>query len=122
MTFGHWKADITERDGVRLAPREALYLMGVASGMTHKEIARANGVNPATVTNRLQSAYLKLAVWRSAGAVAEAMRRGWIAPLCLLLMFATVMSGQQQNLYRVRQPRNTRHELVRSVRSNRETA
>ncbi len=46
----------------RLSPRERSVARSFASGKTHKEIAQAFGVAPATVRNQLQAAYTKLGV------------------------------------------------------------
>ena len=46
----------------RLSPRELSVAREFAAGRTHKEIALANGVAPATVRNQLQSVYAKLCV------------------------------------------------------------
>jgi len=46
----------------RLSPRELAVAREFAAGRTHKEIAQANAVAPATVRNQLQSVYEKLKV------------------------------------------------------------
>lgn len=61
--------------GRGLAPRELQFLLSVAQGFTAKQIARAFGVEPGTVTKRISSAMFKLGVTRQAALVAEAMRR-----------------------------------------------
>lgn len=77
---GDWKGRI----GV-LAQRELECLLGVACGFTSKEIAKQDGCSPATVDKRLLSASCKLQVFKRAQLVAEAMKRGLIAPLMILL-------------------------------------
>ena len=46
----------------RLSPRELSVARAFATGKTHKQIAAALGIAPATVRNQLQSAYAKLNV------------------------------------------------------------
>lgn len=81
ITTGTWMGHL----GRGLAPRELEALLGVAQGMTAKEIARQMQIAPGTVVNRIENAMLKLGVAKRAAAVAEAMRRGVISPLCILL-------------------------------------
>lgn len=81
ITNGTWTGHL----GRGLAPRELEALLGVAQGLTAKEIARTMGIAPGTVANRLENAMFKLGVARRTAAVAEAMRRGVISPLCIVL-------------------------------------
>lgn len=67
-----------ERAG--LSARETAVLGGVARGMTNEQIARETAVSPSTVKNQLYSACRKLGVSSRSHAVAEAIRRGIIAP------------------------------------------
>jgi hypothetical protein len=53
--------------------------------MTTKETARLMGIAPGTAANRIENVLFKLGVARRTAALAEAMRRGVISPLCLLL-------------------------------------
>ncbi|WP_278439522.1 response regulator transcription factor [Pseudomonas oryzihabitans] len=69
-----------------LAPRELECVMGLASGLTHKQIARDMAIAPMTVTKRVSSAMFKLGVQRAPQLVAEAMKRQIISPLCITLM------------------------------------
>jgi DNA-binding CsgD family transcriptional regulator len=46
----------------RLSARERIVAREFADGRTHKQIAQAQGISPATVRNQLQSAYQKLRV------------------------------------------------------------
>lgn len=84
---GDWKGRI----GV-LAQRELECLLGVACGFSSKEIAKQDGCSPATVDKRLLSASCKLQVFKRAQLVAEAMKRGLIAPMMIML---AVFSGYQ---------------------------
>lgn len=80
VSRGEWKGHI----GL-LAQRELECLLGVACGFTSKEIAKQDGCSPATVDKRLLSASCKLQVFKRAQLVAEAMKRGLIAPMMILL-------------------------------------
>lgn len=81
ITTGTWMGHL----GRGLAPRELEALLGVAQGMTAKQIAQQMQIAPGTVVNRIENAMFKLGVAKRTAAVAEAMRRGVISPLCILL-------------------------------------
>jgi DNA-binding CsgD family transcriptional regulator len=81
IVSGAWKGHL----GRGLAPKELQYLLGSAQGMTAKEIARKFDVAACTVAKRLSCAMFKLGVTRQTAAVAEAMRRKIISPLCFIL-------------------------------------
>ncbi|RKR02623.1 regulatory LuxR family protein [Kushneria sinocarnis] len=121
IEFAGFRCRVGGRGSSWPTAKQAMVLAGLAKGMTQKEIARERGISPATVKSTAEAIYYRLNAARAADAIVKGMRRGWIAPLCLMLMLTTVVAGQQ-HIYRVRQPRPTRHELVRSVRSNKETA
>lgn len=61
-----------------LAHREIMCLLGVALGLSSKQIAQQDGCSPASVDKRLVSAACKLNTHKRAHLVAEAMRRGLI--------------------------------------------
>jgi DNA-binding CsgD family transcriptional regulator len=84
---GAWKGHL----GRGLAPKELQYLLGTAQGMTAKEIARQFDVAACTVAKRLSCAMFKLGVTRQAAAVAEAMRRQIISPMCFALVALIAM-------------------------------
>ncbi len=114
LTFGNWQATANpDRTQGELAPREAQHLMALASGLSAKEIAREFGIKPATVKHSLMRVYGRLGVHRGTAAVAEAIRRGWIAPLVLALLLAD-LSGQQ--VIRVRRPVRTRQQMTATSR------
>lgn len=77
-------------------------LAGLAAGMTQKEIAKLRGVSPSTIKTAVNTVYYWLGVYRASGAVAEAMRRGWITPL--LLAIAISSTSPHQPAQRIRQP------------------
>ena len=81
ITNGSWTGHL----GRGLAPRELEALLGVAQGMTAKEIARTMGITPGAVASRLENVMFKLGAARRTAAVAEAMRRQIISPLCIVL-------------------------------------
>ena len=81
IIIGAWKGHL----GRGLAPKEVQYLLGTAQGMTAKEIARQCNVAACTVAKRLSCAMFKLGVTRQTAAVAEAMRRQIISPMCIAL-------------------------------------
>ncbi len=81
ITIGAWIGHL----GRGLAPRELQCILDVAQGFTTKEIARHFGISESGVEKRIGDAMLKLGVPRRAAAVAEAMRRQIISPLCIVL-------------------------------------
>ncbi|PKG50266.1 response regulator transcription factor, partial [Halomonas sp. MES3-P3E] len=87
ITQGNWQAKINpQRGSLGFTRTEAVDLMLLAAGNTYKEIAKATGRSPETVRRNLTKGYQKLGVHKAAGAVAEAMKRGWIAPLLVALL------------------------------------
>ncbi|SFB80181.1 hypothetical protein SAMN05660443_0216 [Marinospirillum celere] len=82
----------------QLPTRQVICLMGVAQGKNSKEIAQDQGIQPSTVNRTLIRAYHSLSdyskgfvVRNAAQAVYEAMKRGIIAPLLILLALAGPM-------------------------------
>lgn len=98
IVSGAWKGHL----GLTLAPRELECTLAVAQGMTAKEIARALGISPGTVTKRLASAMFKLQVHRQAALVAEAMRRQIITPLCVVLAALIAIHSTNDDMRRER--------------------
>ncbi|WP_129138819.1 response regulator transcription factor [Modicisalibacter coralii] len=104
LTYRSWRATANpNRKAGGLAPREAQHLMALACGMTQKEIAREFGVSPSTVGHSLTRIYQRLGVERGTAAVAIAIRRGWIAPMALVLLISAMTPDAHWQ--RVRQPR-----------------
>lgn len=113
ITQGNWQATINpERGSLGLTRTQAVDLMLLAAGNTYKEIAKATGRSPETVHGSLKKAYHKLHVYKAAGAVAEAMRRGWIAPLLVALMVSGINSDAEA--MRHRPPARTRQQVSAS--------
>lgn len=118
LTYGTWRATANpNRKAGQLAPREAQHLMALASGMTTKEIARQFGVSPSTVRHSLDRIYQRLNVERATAAVAQAIRRGWIAPLLVALLVGAMNPGS--DALRIRQPTRTRTQVSVSSRIGR---
>lgn len=81
ISFGSWKGTL----GKGLAERELSCLLAVAAGHTDKEIARRDGLSPRSIKGRIEAAMHKLGVYKRPALVAEAMRRGLISPMILVL-------------------------------------
>lgn len=113
ITQGNWKAEINPRRGsLGLTRTEAVDMMLLAAGNTYKQIAKTTGRSPETVHGSLKKAYHKLHIYKAAGAVAEAMRRGWIAPLLLALIISGLNTDAEQ--LRHRPPMRTRTQVSAS--------
>lgn len=116
ITQGNWQAKINpERGSLGFTRTEAQDLMLLAAGNTYKEIARATGRSPESVKDCLQRAYHKLGAFKAAGAVAEAMRRGWIAPLMLALLISGINPDADALRHRVPTRTQTRVSTSRTV-------
>lgn len=110
---GNWQARINpERGSPGLTRTEAVDMMLLAAGNTYKEIARITGRSPETVRGSLKKGYHKLGVYKAAGAVAEAMRRGWIAPLLIALLVSGI--NPDTEAMRNRPPTRTRQQVSAS--------
>jgi len=113
ITQGNWQARINpERGSLGLTRTEAVDMMLLAAGNTYKEIARITGRSPETVRGSLKKGYHKLGVYKAAGAVAEAMRRGWIAPLLIALLVSGI--NPDTEAMRNRPPARTRQQVSAS--------
>lgn len=98
ITTGAWKGQL----GLVLAQRELECTLGVAQGMTAKEIAQALGIAPGTVVKALERAMFKLQVNRRAALIAIAMRQQIISPLCLFLAALIAMHSTTDDMRRER--------------------
>lgn len=113
ITNGNWKANINpERGSLGFTRTEAMDMMLLAAGNTYKEIAKATGRSPETVRGCLKKAYHKLHAYKAAGAVAEAMKRGWIAPLLIALLVSGI--NPDAEALRHRPPMRTRTQVSAS--------
>lgn len=113
IIFGNWTGHL----GMGLALRELQCVLGIASGQTSKELARDLGVQPESIKKRVLSASTKLGVTRRAQLVAEAMRKGVISPLIVLLcMVLTAQQASTEPFGRVRRPGERRAEVRLTVR------
>ncbi len=88
--------------------------MALASGLSHKQIAQAFGVSPRTVRHSLERVYGRLGVERGTAAVAQALRRGWIAPMIVCLLVGAM--NPVSDALRVRQPVRTRQQVSANCR------
>lgn len=85
-----------------LPERQLQALMYAAQDKTMKQIARHMGISEDAVSKRLTEARFKLGMQRSVrGLVVEALRRGIIAPLMVVLLLG---SGHLQQAPTVRRP------------------
>lgn len=113
IIFGNWTGHL----GMGLALRELQCVLGIASGQTSKELARDLGVQPESIKKRVLSASTKLGVTRRAQLVAEAMRKGVISPLIVLLcMVLTAQQASTEQFSRIRRPGERRIETRVAVR------
>ncbi|MEG3078519.1 LuxR C-terminal-related transcriptional regulator [Halomonas sp. 5021] len=121
ITQGEWVAEIeTTKGSEGMTRMEATYLLCVANGMNHKEVAKAVGRSPETVSKGLKRAYDRLGVTRGTAAVALAQAKGWIryagkAAMCLLLS-AAMLTGTDDAMRRAGKTRMARKaEQVQTV-------
>lgn len=98
IQVGNWLG----RLGQGLAPRQLEATLYSAMDLTAKEIARRMGCSPYTVKQQLDDARFKLGMQRSVrGLCLEAIKRGIIAPLVLLLMLTEIAPHQNYRPVRV---------------------
>ena len=113
ITAGNFQAKVNpERGSLGFTRTEAMDMMLLAAGNTYKEIAKATGRSPKTVRGSIVKGYHKLGVYKAAGAVAEAMKRGWIAPLLLALIVSSI--NPSADAMRNRVPMRTRTQVSAS--------
>ncbi|MFI0472939.1 hypothetical protein ACGLWX_09515 [Halomonas sp. HMF6819] len=106
IIFAGWRCQYGARKSGLPTQVQAQVVAGLAAGLTQKEIARLRGVSPASVRTVVEALYFNLHAYRATAAVAEAMRRGWIAPLLLALMISSISPDTPAQ--RHRQPSRTR--------------
>lgn len=104
ITVGEWVAEVTDERASGFTEMEATFVMCIASGMTHKEAARATGREPTTVKKCLDRAYHRLGVNRGTAAVAKAQALGWIrfcgAKVVCLLLALMLTAGTDDGMRR----------------------
>ena len=115
--FAGWRCRTGKRGTGMPTAVQAQVLAGLAAGLTQKEIAKLRGCSPSTVKATVAALLYHLHAMRAAGAVAEAISRGWIAPLLLALMVGAMNPGS--DALRVRQPMRTRQQVSASARISR---
>ena len=91
---------------------QAQVIACIAAGMTHKEIAKLRGCSPRTISATSAAILYYLNAHRAAGAVAEAMKRGWIAPLLVALMVGGI--NPDTEAMRHQPPARTRQQVSAS--------
>lgn len=84
-----------------LAPRQLEALIYACADMTCKEIARVMGISPGTVQERLNDARFKVGMQRTTrGLCLEAIKRGIVAPLAVIMLLNSVALHQHQPIRR----------------------
>lgn len=116
VTFAGWRCQYGPRKSGLPTLVQAQVAAGLASGLTQKEIAKIRGVSPASVRTVAEALYSHLGAYRAAAAVAEAMHRGWIAPLLVALLISGI--NPDVEAMRHRQPVRTRTHSSVSARIN----
>jgi DNA-binding CsgD family transcriptional regulator len=115
--FSGWRCRYGSRCSGLPTHAQVEVLAGLASGLTQKEIARLRGVSPTTIKAAVATLLYHLHATRASGAVAQAMRRGWIAPLLVTLFMGAL--NPTSDALRVRQPVRTRQPVSATSRVNR---
>ena len=101
IEFAGWRISLQG-----ITPKQAEVLALSANDRTTKEAARELGISPRSVQQRLDDARFKLGMQRSVRAlVVEAMKRGILAPLALVLMLGAGHSHQSPPVRRPTPPR-----------------
>lgn len=84
-----------------LAPRQLEALIYACADMTCKEIARVMGISASTVQQRLDDARFKVGMQRTTrGLCLEAIKRGIVAPLAVIMLLNSVALHQHQPIRR----------------------
>ncbi|MDW0360854.1 helix-turn-helix transcriptional regulator [Halomonas venusta] len=116
ISFGDWAATVDPMRGAGLTEMEANYLIRVANGMTHKEVARELGRSQETVKKGLQRAYQRLGAASAITAITKAQAKGWIryagkVAMCALLSVA-MLTGTDDAMRRSGKTRIARRAAV----------
>ena len=88
VTFAGWRCQYGARKSGLPTLVQAQVAAGLAAGLTQKEIAKLRGLSTASVLTVAEALYSHLGAYRSA--VAEGMKRGWIAPIVLALLISGI--------------------------------
>lgn len=112
VTFAGWRCQYGARKSGLPTLVQAQVAAGLAAGLTQKEIAKLRGVSPASVRTVAETLYSHLGAYRAAAAVAEAMKRGWIAPLLVALLVSGI--NPDAEAMRHRPPVRTRTQVSAS--------
>lgn len=122
MELGNWRSTELLPNG------QARAVLGVANGMTSKEIAQMFGVSPGTINQQLNQVREKLNgnydnTGKRSWVVTEAIRRGWLSPLTVFLFIGSMLFGLandvEQEIRRSSTRLNTRTVASRMVRGRR---
>ncbi|MGP9823797.1 response regulator transcription factor [Ectopseudomonas khazarica] len=108
LTYGGWKGCVSSP----LADRELGSLLAVAAGKSDKEFARELGLSPRTIKGAVERCMHKLQVYKRTALVAEALRRGIIAPAACFLLALLVGLQHQQTTF-TRRPETPRRVEMR---------
>jgi len=98
---GNWQGSL----GAGLSPREVQSMLLIADGKTYKEAAMVLGVAHCTFADRISNVLYKLKVARGPQAVAEAIRRGIIAPMMIALVTLSGALAHDVDMRRNPRPR-----------------
>lgn len=112
IEFAGWRVSLQG-----ITPKQAEVLALSANDRTTKEAARELGISPRSVQQRLDDARFKLGMQRSVRAlVVEAIKRGILAPLALVLMLGVGHGHQSPVVRRPNVPRTySQSRVVRKV-------
>ncbi len=103
---------------------QAHALLALAEGKSDKEIARERGISPDGAYNIFRRLRSKWGTKKRSALVAEAIARGIISPLMVLICIASVLSGMVSQDFEMRRTSNrlsTRTVASRMVRGKRES-
>lgn len=100
------------RLGQGLAPRQLLATMLATLDLKVNEIAERMNCAPSTAEKTLDRARFKLGARTNRGLIAEAMRRGIIAPLVLALL----VGGEHTQIRPIRRPDAPRQQTLTRVK------
>jgi hypothetical protein len=117
MELGNWQSASLLPDG------QARAVLSVANGMTSKEAGKLFGVSPNTINAALNQVREKLngnyeITGKRGWIVSEAIRNGWLSPLMVLIMIASVLSGLVTSTQDIEMRRSSNRLQARSASRN----